>query len=177
MMRVAMVVAGLILIAGCGRAQPGDMAGPNSSTGMPDPNGNVTPPPVGSNGMCNDLTSAGGAVSDTLASAAPALNGGAMVDGLYVLTKYEWYSPNTLHSRSITLMISGGGRYGQYLWQRDSEPVERVTVNIATSADRIAMKGVCPVGEDLEWDRYDTSGGGLTLYSSRDAKAAFFVHQ
>jgi hypothetical protein len=170
----AMLVAAfqMAFIGGCGRPQDGGPATGPSSVGDP----NAIPPPS-SDGQCNSLAPAGGTVSDTVAPAMPALNGGAMVDGTYVLTKYEWYTPNMLHTRTITLQITGGGLYGAYLWQRDSEPQQRVTVNIATSADRIAMRGVCPVGEDLEWDRYDTSGGGLTLYSTRDNKAAFFVRQ
>jgi hypothetical protein len=167
----ALMVA--VVIAGCGRVQ-GEQDPPPSS-GPPN-NPSTTPPPMGTNGQCNDLTMIGGVVSDTIATAVPAMNGGAMVDGTYVLTKYEWYSPNMLHSRTITLVVSGGGAYGQYLWTRDSEPEQRVTVNIATQSNQIAMRGVCPVGQDLEWDRYDTAGG-LTLYSSRDNKAAFFVKQ
>ena len=137
----------------------------------------MPPPPTTSSGQCNDISASGGTITDQRGAAAPALNGGAMADGTYVLTKYEWYQPNQLHTRSITLVISGGGRYGQYLWQRDSEPEQRVTVNIATSADRIAMRGICPAGTDLEWDRYNVGGSGLTLYSTRDAKAAFFARQ
>jgi hypothetical protein len=176
-MLAATVLVGMVW-AGCGgdtssSQQPGTMPPPNTV----DPNG-VTPPPPASNGLCNDVTPAGGAVSDQLAATVPALNGGTIADGRYVLSKYEWYTPNMLHTRSITMVISGGGKFAQYLWQRDQEPEQRVTVTIATNADRIAMRGVCPVGEDLEWDRYGMGAdGGLTLYSTRDSKAAFFAHQ
>jgi hypothetical protein len=100
-----------------------------------------------------------------------------MTDGRYVLTRYEWYTPNMLHTRAITLVVGGGGQWGQYLWTRDQDPEQRVTVNIATSGNQIAMRASCPVGADLEWDRYGMSDSGLILFSSRDNKAAFFSRQ
>jgi hypothetical protein len=132
---------------------------------------------MGVNGACNDLTLGGGTISDQLGTTPPALNGGALADGRYVLTRYEWYTPNMLHTRSITLVISGGGVYGQYLWTRDQEPEQRNTLNIATNANQIAMRGSCPLGQDLEWDQYGMTDTGMTLYSSRDNKAAFFSRQ
>jgi hypothetical protein len=114
---------------------------------------------------------------DQVASAMPNLGGGMMVDGRYVLTRYEWYQPNELHTRAITLLVTGGGSYGQYLWQRDQEAEQRITVNIATNGNAIAMHAICPVGSDLEWDRYGMSDGGLVLFSSRDSKAAYFARQ
>jgi hypothetical protein len=164
-----------VVLSGCG---PGTQPAPGSGAGGggSDPN-NVSPPPATSDGRCNDLTAAGGTIMDQIGTSMPALGGGTMADGSYVLTKYEWYTPNQLHTRTITMVISGGGRYGQYLWQRDSDPEQRVTVNIATSGDRIAMRAICPAGSDLEWDRYGVDGGGLTLYSTRDTKAAFFTRQ
>ena len=132
---------------------------------------------MGANGACNTLAAAGGTVTDQVGTAAPSLGGGTLLDGRYVLTRYEWYTPNQLHTRTITLEVSGGGRYGAYLWTRDADPEQRTTVNIATSSSQIAMRGVCPAGQDLEWDQYGMTDSGLTLYSSRDNKAAFFARQ
>ena len=176
MMRRVVMVAMVVAAVGCGQGPTPDETTPPPSSGGLDPN-SIMPPPMGANGQCNDLAAAGGLVTDQLGTAAPALNGGALADGRYVLTRYEWYSPNQLHTRSITLLVSGGGKYGQYLWTRDQEPEERNTVNIATSASQIAMRGICPVGSDLEWDRYGMTDSGMTLFSSRDNKAAFFSRQ
>jgi hypothetical protein len=179
MMRVrgaTILVAAVLMAAACGNNQSGDPGDPNNTNNTPDPNA-MPPVPTG-NGLCNEVAAAGATITDVLGAAAPTLNGGAMVDGRYVLTKYEWYTPNQLHTRSITMVISGGGRYGQYLWQRDQEPEQRVNVNIAVNGGQLAMKGICPVGSDLEWDRYGVaSDGGLILYSSRDSKAGFFARQ
>lgn len=176
MRRCGVLVALMLAAVGCGQGPVPDETGhPPSSTGLPDPN--AMPPPMGANGACNDVTPAGGLVTDTLGTAAPALGGGAMADGRYVLTRYEWYSPNTLHTRTITLVITGSGAYGQYLWTRDQEPEERATLSIATSGNQIAMRGVCPLGSALEWDQYGITDSGLTLFSSRDNKAAFFARQ
>ena len=162
-------------MVGCG---PQNVTAPDDPGTMPPPStGLGGPPPPSQTGACNDLTASGGTVSDQISTMAPALTGGAMADGRYVLTRYEWYTPNMLHTRSITLEITGGGKYGQYLWQRDQEPEQRVTVNIATSAEQISMRGICPAGMDLEWDRYGMTDSGLTLFSSRDNKAAFFARQ
>jgi len=174
MRRCVMLVA-MVAVAGCFQGPVSEGMDPPSSGGL-DPN-NVAPPPMGVNGACNDLTPGGSVISDQLGAAAPPLTGGNLVDGRYILTRYEWYTPNQLHTRSITLMVSGGGKYGQYLWTRDQDPEQRTTVNIATSATQIAMRGVCPVGQDLEWDQYGMTDSGLTLYSSRDNKAAFFARQ
>ena len=167
----------VVLAAGCGRQDQaaGDMPPPSNGVGPSMPS-NAMPPQPGADGLCNDL-SPGPMVNDAMGAAAPALSGGAMGDGHYVLTKYEWYSPNQLHSRSIVLEVTGGGKYAQYLWQRDQEPLQRGTVVIATDADRIAMRGICPAGQDLEWDRYGMTDGGMTLFSTRDNKAAFFARQ
>jgi hypothetical protein len=172
MMRLGgvMVVAAMVVV-GCA---PSPAADPGE---QPPSNTNNTPPPMSSNGLCNDLTAGGGTISDQLSATPPQLGGGAMADGRYVLTRYEWYSPNMLHTRSITLVITGGGQYGQYLWTRDQDPEQRVNVAIATNANQIAMRAICPVGADLEWDRYGMSDSGLTLFSSRDNKAAFFARQ
>jgi hypothetical protein len=167
------MVLGAMFFVGCGRAQGEPDPAPSSSTGVGNPN--TTPPPTGTNGQCNDLAVMGAAVTDTIAAAAPPLGGGAMVDGTYVLTKYEWYTPNQIHTHVITLQISGGGIYGQYFWQRDTDSPERSTVNIATQGAQIAMHASC--GQDLEWDQYGMTDTGLTLYSSRDTKAAFFSRQ
>ena len=83
-------------------------------------------------GACNDVTAGGGTVTDQVGTAMPALGGGTLLDGRYVLTRYEWYTPNMLHTRAITLLVTGGGADGQYLWTRDSDPEQRSTVNIAT---------------------------------------------
>jgi hypothetical protein len=171
---VTIFVAAVLMGAACGNNQSGDPIDQPANTGDP----NALPPAPTGNGLCNDLASAGSTITDVVGAAAPSLGGGAMVDGRYVLTKYEWYTPNQLHTRSITMLISGGGRYAQYLWQRDQEPEQRMNVNIGVSSGMVAMKGICPVGTDLEWDRYGvTSDGGLILYSSRDSKAAFFARQ
>jgi len=135
----------------------------------------MPPTPTG-NGQCNDL-SGGSTISDQLSTTPPALSGGAMADGRYVLTRYEWYTPNQLHTRAITLVVSGGGIYGQYLWTRDSDPEQRVNLAIATTGTQIAMRSTCPVGQYLEWDQYGMTESGLTLFSTRDNKAAFFARQ
>jgi hypothetical protein len=157
------------LVLGCGAQHPDD-PGYN-------PTGGGEPPPMGSNGQCHDLTPGGGFIMDQQGSAPPALGGGVMVDGRYVLTRYEWYQPNQLHSRAITLLITGGGTYGQYLWQRDQDAEQRVTVAIATNGGSIAMRATCPAGAALEWDQYGMSDSGMVLYSSRDVKAAYFTRQ
>jgi hypothetical protein len=171
-----MVALLVVAAVGCGQGPTPDETAPPPSSGGLDPS-NIMPPPPGANGACNALTPAGGTITDQLGTAAPALSGGTLADGRYVLTRYEWYTPNVLHTRSITLEISGGGRYGQYLWTRDQEPEQRNTLNIATSASQIAMRSLCPVGSDLEWDQYGMTDSGMTLYSSRDNKAAFFSRQ
>src|SRR6185436_1796996 len=132
----------------------------------------------GTNGVCNSVAGGGSLVMDVMSTALPALQGGAIADGRYVLTKYEWFdSRATLHARSIVMEVSGGGTMGKYVWQRDQEPVERATVTITTASEKIAMRGICPSGSDLEWDRYGVSGGALVLFSTRDAKAATLTRQ
>jgi hypothetical protein len=172
MVAVAMVLA----VAACNQGPTPEPSDPPPSSGGLNPN-NVPPPSMGPNGACNDLTPSGGIVNDQLGTSMPAMTGGTMTDGRYVLVRYEWYTPNQLHVRSITLMVTGGGLYGQYLWTRDQDPEQRNTVNIATNGAQIAMRSICPVGADLEWDQYAITDTGLTLYSSRDNKAAFFVRQ
>src|SRR6187549_1131086 len=96
MMRFGGVMAAaLVLAVGCSQS-PTDDPGPSGGGG-----GGSNPPtgmPMPSNGLCNDLAAGGGTIGDQLATTPPALNGGTVVDGRYVLTKYEWYTPNTLHS-------------------------------------------------------------------------------
>jgi hypothetical protein len=167
---VMVLAAAAALMMGCGQKAGDEDPGTGGDPGS-------TPPPPASNGLCNEISFGGGQVTDTLGTGQPTLGGGTMADGRYVLTRYEWYAPNQLHTRSITMEITGGGKYGQYLWQRDQEPEQRVTVNIATDADRIAMRGICPVGMDLEWDRFGMTDTGVTLFSTRDDKAAFFARQ
>jgi hypothetical protein len=172
--RGATVVAAAVLAVGCGPQEveePG--ATPPPSSGLPPTS---MPPPAGSNGLCHDLSAAGvPLVVDQRATAVPPLTGGSMADGRYVLTRYEWYTPNQLHTRTIVLVISGGGQYGQYLWQRNQEPEQRMTVAITTQGDRLSMATTCPTGEILEWDRYSINEAGLTLFSTRDSKAAFLA--
>jgi hypothetical protein len=175
MMRLGgVMVAALLVAVGC--AQPTEDPGPTPPSGGNMPTGGPPPMPTG-NGLCNDLSQSGGTINDQLGTAAPTLNGGALVDGRYVLTRYEWYTPNVLHSRSITMVISGGGAYATYLWNRDSDPEQRVNVAIATNGAQVAMHATCPVGQDLEWDQYGMTDSGMTLYSSRDQKAGFFARQ
>jgi hypothetical protein len=173
MMRLLGVTVVGLLAIGCGRPQ-GEPDQPSSSTGLGTP---AMPSQPGANGQCNDLAVAGAPVTDVIATAAPALSGGAMVDGTYVLTKYEWYTPNQIHTHVITLQVTGGGTAGAYLWQRDSEPVQHITLSIATSGAQIALRATCPVGADPEWDQYGMTDTGLVLYSSRDTKAAYFARQ
>jgi hypothetical protein len=115
---------------------------------------------------------------DQLASALPALAGGRLVDGTFHLTRYEWYSSKaTLHRRKIVIAIGQTGRVAQYFWQRDDEPVERVSAVVGTEGNRIAFRGTCPSGRDLEWGRYHVDGETLVLFSTRDGKAAVLRRQ
>jgi hypothetical protein len=172
--RGAGFVVMVALLVGCGgQEEPGEEQ-PPSSGGL-DPNA-VAPPPA-SNGACNDVAGSGISVMDQRSMSVPPLTGGTMTDGRYVLTRYEWYTANTLHTRSIVLVISGGGRFGQYLWQRNQEPEERMTVAITTQGERVSMTATCPAGQSLEWDNYSVNDAGLTLFSTRDSKAAFFSRQ
>jgi hypothetical protein len=172
MMRFGGVTLALVLAVGCAQSpaenpgnQPTPTGGSNQPSNMP------------TNGQCNTLGAAGGTISDTLSTTPPALTGGQMADGNYVLTKYEWYTPNQLHTRAITMMISGGGTSGQYLWTRDQDPEQRINIAIATNGAQVAMRATCPVGQDLEWDQFGMTDTGLTLFSTRDNKAAFFSRQ
>jgi hypothetical protein len=172
-MRFGGVILALGLVVGCSQNPSEDPptggGGSNQPTSMP-------PPPTG-NGQCNEIGQAGGTISDQLSTSPPSLNGGQLVDGNYVLTKYEWYTPNQLHTRSITFVVGGGGTWGQYLWTRDSDPTQRINVTIATNGTQIALRATCPAGQDLEWDQFGMTDSGMTLYSSRDQKAAFFARQ
>jgi hypothetical protein len=173
-MRFGGVMLVVALAVGCA-------ASPDPGAGEPPPSsGGLNPPssvPPGPNGQCNALGAPGATITDQLSTMRPSLGGGTMADGNYVLNRYEWYSPNILHTRSIILVVSGGGTVGQYLWTRDQDPEQRVNVNIATSGAQIAMRATCPVGADLEWDQYGMTDSGLTLFSTRDNKAAFFARQ
>jgi hypothetical protein len=185
--RLATVVAAMLALGGCGTDQPVDPGDPgNPGTGEPPPGGSNPgtnpggdPGTPGANGVCNSVADGGASlVMDVMSTALPALQGGAITDVRYVLTKYEWFdSRATLHARRIIMEVSGGGTMGKYLWQRDQEPEERATVTISTASEKIAMRGLCPSGSDLEWDRYGASGGTLVLFSTRDAKAATLTRQ
>jgi hypothetical protein len=148
--------------------------------------GTETPPGTGAGGSnvgssptvpCHDLDDIGAAqVTDVMSTQVPPLQGGDLAVGRYLLTNYEWFdSQAILHQRKIVLVVSESGTMGRYLWQRDSDPEQRVTLSISTTADRITMRGICPPGADLEWDRYGMSSTGLVLFSTRDSKAATFV--
>src|SRR5689334_5106178 len=104
------MVAALMLAVGCSQpTDPGPSSGGGGGTNQPT--GGPPPMPTG-NGLCNDLAPGGGTISDQLSTAPPSLGGGAIADGRYVLTRYEWYTPNVLHTRAITMVVSGGGAYG-----------------------------------------------------------------
>jgi hypothetical protein len=173
MMRFGGVMLALTMVVGCSQS-PTDDPGPGGG-GSNQPTGGMPMPSA--NGLCNEVSPGGGTITDQLSTMPPSLGGGSIADGRYVLTRYEWYTPNQLHSRSITLVVSGGGAYGQYLWTRDSDPEQRINVAIATNGAQIAMRATCPVGQDLEWNQYGMTDSGMTLYSSRDNKAAFFSRQ
>jgi hypothetical protein len=174
MMRIGGVMAAALALAvGCS-SNPSDPGPSGGNGGGNQPTGGM---PMPQGGTCNELTPAGGMISDQLAASPPSLNGGTVVDGRYVLTKYEWYTPNQLHTRTITMVVSGGGAWAQYLWTRDSDPEQRLNVAIATNGSQVAMHATCPVGQDLEWDKYGMTDSGMTLYSTRDNKAAFLSRQ
>jgi hypothetical protein len=157
-------------------ADPGEETPtPPSTGGGTGAGGSTLGPSPGA--PCHDLDNAGAAqVTDVRSTQLLQLQGGDLTDGRYLLTSYEWFdSQAVLHHRKIVLVVSDGGSVGKYLWQRDSDPDERVTVSISTTADRITMRGTCPSGSDLEWDRYGMSPTGLSLFSTRDSKAATFV--
>jgi hypothetical protein len=173
-----MVVASISL--GCSTENSDDPGDPGTTE--PPPGGSVNPGTgtnPGSSSTCNSVDTSGAPlVMDVMATGLPSLQGGSVSDGRYVLTKYEWFDQRaTLHQRRIVMVISGGGSMGGYLWQRNQEPEERATVSITTSAEKIAMRGLCPSGSDLEWDRFAANGNSLVLFSTRDAKAATFTRQ
>ncbi len=144
-------------------APPVSRAGPVVDGPLPD-------------GRCHGLDAAAAPlVMDQIAAKLPDLAGGMLTDGTYHLTRYEWFDHKaTLHSRKIVLVLSENGRVAKYLWTRDEEPEERVTAVVAVEGPRIAFRGACPSGRDLEWDRYGFPGGVLVLFSTRDGKAAVF---
>jgi hypothetical protein len=169
----AVTILAAVAVLGCG---PQEVADPGEG---PPPSNGLNPTEINPGGAGASCHAVGGAglVQDQRAASVPALTGGAMVDGRYVLTRYEWYTPNQLHVRSIVLVVSGGGTQGQYYWQRNNEPEQRMTLAISTAGERISMVATCPGAATLEWDRYSTADGGLTLFSTGDSKAAFFARQ
>ena len=155
---------------------PGTGAGGSGGT-----SGFTSPPPaVLPNGeSCHNLQATSAPIiMDEMGSSLPSLSGGTLADGTYQLVKYEWYdSKARLHQRRIVIEISNAGRRLGYLWQRDQDPEERVLANVTTEGARITLRGVCPSGDDLEWDRYSVTGSGLVLFSTRDSKAATFARR
>jgi hypothetical protein len=167
-----------LAICGCGTDTPSDGTEPPPG-GNPTNPGVPGTPGVPTNGVCHSVDDSGvPLIQDVMATSLPSLQGGSIADGRYVLSRYEWFdSRATLHKRRIVMVVSGGGTMAQYLWQRDQEPEERATVSINVASERISMRGLCPSGSDLEWDRFSASGGALVLFSTRDAKAATFARQ
>src|SRR5262245_32181043 len=93
MMRLGGVMLALAMVVGCSQSpseDPGPSGGGSGGTNQP------TGMPMPSNGTCNDLSQGGGTITDQLSTMTPSLGGGAIADGRYVLTKYEWYTPNQL---------------------------------------------------------------------------------
>jgi hypothetical protein len=177
--RAVGVIAALEVLVGCGGQ--GGLGG--GGGGAADPGGGAAgggePDNTATNdGTCNSLTASGPMITDEKSTSLPALGGGALADGTYTLTKYEWFDNQmVLHMRRIVMAISNSGRTVQWLWQRDKEPDERRTVTVFTSGSNISMRASCPSGADLEWDRYGSDGTTLVLFSTRDSKAATLTRQ
>lgn len=182
---VKWVFAGVMAI-GFGGCYGGDEPPLADESGNPPPQAGgeggglppVVEPPL-ADGRCHALDgNAAPMIMDRFATSLPTLLGGALADGTYVLTSYEWYhSKARLHHRKIVLELSSGGRVAKYYWKRNDEPEERMTGTVAVESSRIAIRGSCPAGKDLEWDRYHVNGGTLMLFSTRDSKSATFTRQ
>ncbi len=148
------------------------------TTGTGGTGGDTTEPPP-ANGACHGVDgNSASMVTDQLGSQLPTLSGGSIADGTYRLTRYEWFDRGSkLHQRKIVMVVTQNGRTAKYYWMRGADPEERQTTTIATSGSGIAMRGLCPAGHDLEWDRFSVNGNELVLFSTRDAKAATFTRQ
>jgi hypothetical protein len=175
-MRQVLVVCGMaVVMAACDDGSDGTAGTPIGSDPMqPAPGTTVTPTVIPGGTRCNDLDLAQASyINDVRGNGVPAMSGGAIADGTYVVTKYEWHNPiNGLHMRR-TVMTIAGDRV-QWAQHRDREKELRATATFTASGDRISFQMICG-DEPLPWDRYSASGGALLLHDEQDVKTATFA--
>lgn len=171
----------LVFLVGAGAMGCGGGGGdvPNDPN---DPGDGTTPVGTiggggGGGGKCNSLDLGNVSyINDLRGGAIPTMSGGALADGTYYLTKYEWHNAiNALHMRKTVMVISGG--QVQWAAHRAMEKEVRLSGSVSTSGTTIDFSMNCPGDEPLGWDEFTVSGDWLVLHDFQDSKTATFTRQ
>lgn len=108
-------------------------------------------PTADSGGACNELEQLGAEVTPTAATGFPAMAGGTIADGTYVLTKMHVYEGTPPASAGAqTLVVSGST--AQLVMTRDGM-TERQSVTLRVMGSILQFVPLCPPGADDEKPR------------------------
>ena len=118
----------------------------------------------GASGDCNTLTNVGTVVSETTnASALPAMTGGTIVDGTYVLSSAVEYAGSTADTKTHKRTLKISGTTIQIVNSDNGGPDVHATLSIAPSGNKMNETMTCPVAGAVTQGAYTATATTLAI--------------
>ena len=130
---------------------------------------------TGGSSACNTLVNDGADIVEEAATGTPpAMTGGTISDGTYVLTaRKDWQGSCNCTSRQ-KLAISGGTV--QIVARTDKAADQHMTATAAVAGNQLTLSGTCPVAQSLK-QTYTATATQLSLFDASDQSLKVYTKQ
>ena len=156
--------------AGSGGTSSGGNAGSGGTS-----SGGTSSGGTGGSSACNTLVNDGADIVEEAATGTPpAMTGGTISDGTYVLTaRKDWQGSCNCTSRQ-KLAISGGTV--QIVARTDKAADQHMTATAAVAGNQLTLSGTCPVAQSLK-QTYTATATQLSLFDASDQSLKVYTKQ
>lgn len=140
--------------------------------------GSTSSPSHDAGGACNTIANIGTAVPETTNPAAlPAMTGGTIADGTYVLTSAVYYAGSTASSVTHKRTLAISGSTVQLVNSDNSGPDVHATIMFAPSGNQLGDQGTCPAGLTVGPSTYTASSTTLEITKVADNQVETYTKQ
>ena len=155
-------------------ASAGSGGGGNAGSGGTS-SGGTSSGGTGGSSACNTLVNDGADIVEEAATGTPpAMTGGTISDGTYVLTaRKDWQGSCNCTSRQ-KLAISGGTV--QIVARTDKAADQHMTATAAVAGNQLTLSGTCPVAQSLK-QTYTATATQLSLFDASDQSLKVYTKQ
>jgi hypothetical protein len=151
---------------------------PGTSSGSTVADGGGTDSGVNPTGACNAIANVGTPVAETAnAAALPAMTGGTIVDGTYVLISNVQYAGSSAGTKTHKRTLAISGTTIQLVNSDDAGADVHVTLKIAPSGNALNETLTCPTGLPFTPGTYTATATTLAIQKSGSQQVETYAKQ